>query len=229
MHTVVIACRTLERELARAMEQTGRPYETVYIESGLHERPKKLSETLQSTLGELRADRVLLTLGQCGDALPGVRAGDFEMILPRVDDCLSLLIGSPAEKNRLSVRDGAFFLTMGWLRGENTVGKEYERMEKRYGARRAASILKTMYAHYRTLGLLDTGASSMAELREAAGPLAERLCLELREYPAGLAYLRALLTGPWDDGRFIVKRPGETVTAEDFRLPAGIPARRGQG
>ena len=64
MHTVVIACRTLERELARAMEQTGRPYETVYIESGLHERPKKLSETLQSTLGELRADRVLLTLGQ---------------------------------------------------------------------------------------------------------------------------------------------------------------------
>ncbi|MBR6114198.1 MAG: DUF1638 domain-containing protein [Oscillospiraceae bacterium] len=214
--TVVVACRTLERELTRAMEETGCAFEAVYIESGLHERPKKLAKTLQETLDGIEADRVLLCLGQCGNAMYGIRAGGFQMISPRVDDCLSLLIGDTREKNRLSVRDGAFFMTMGWLRGETTVDKEYARLEKRYGADTALQVMKTMYAHYRTMGLLDSGVDDMDALREATRPMAELLGLEQRAYPAGLAYIRALLTGPWDDGRFIVKAPGEAVTEADY-------------
>lgn len=214
--TVIVACRTLERELTRAMEECRCIFDVVYIESGLHERPKKLTKTLQETLDKIDADRVLLCLGQCGNALYGIRAGRFQMVSPKVDDCLSLLIGDTREKNRLSVRDGAFFMTMGWLQGEMTVDKEYARMVKRYGEDTAEQVLKTMYAHYHTMGLLDSGVDDMEELREATYPMAELLGLQQRLYPASLAFIRTLLTGPWDAGRFIVKAPGEIVTAADY-------------
>ena len=214
--TVVVACRTLQRELSAVMAETGCGFETVYIESGLHERPQKLRRTLQEVLDGIRAERVLLCLGQCGGSTPGIRAGSYEMILPNVDDCLSLLIGDTREKNRLSVRDGAFFMTVGWLRGEKTADKEYERMAKRYGTETAESILHTMYAHYRTVGLLDSGTDERDELLEGTRPMAELLGLQQRFYPATLAYIRELLTGPWDTGRFIVKGPGETVGDADF-------------
>ena len=102
MKTVIVACRTLQAEIELAQKNTGTSYSVEYIESGLHERPKKLSAIVQELLDTLDADRVLLCLGQCGNAMISIKAGAFEMILPKVDDCLSLLLGSTRNKSRIS-------------------------------------------------------------------------------------------------------------------------------
>ena len=231
MDTVIIACRTLEDEIELAKKNTGVDYPVIYIESGLHERPKKLAEAIKDTFEEVDAEqkskaskgkktaplRVLMALGQCGNSMTGIAAGNFELIMPKVDDCLSLLIGSNKEKAELNLRDKAFFLTMGWLRGESTIMSQYKQSVEKYGEDTALSIMEMMYEHYETLGLIDTGAAPIDKLQEETAEIAELLGLKRKVYKGSISYVEELLTGPWPKERFITKHPGEAITEQDFR------------
>ena len=233
MKTKVLACRTLEDEIALAQKNAGTDYPVVYIESGLHERPKKLADAIREVFAEIDAEqaaspkrrksakpqplRVLMALGQCGNSMTGLTAGNFELILPKVDDCLSLLIGSNKEKAALNLRDKAFFLTMGWLRGESTIMSQYKQSVEKYGEDTALSIMEMMYEHYETLGLIDTGAAPIDRLVEETKEIADLLDLKRKVYPGTVKYIEELLTGPWPSERFIIKEPGEAIEEQDFR------------
>ena len=217
MKTVVVACETIKEELLASMEKAGVSYPVEYIESGLHERPKKLAKISQELLDSLDADRVLMSLGQCGNAMIGIKAANFQLILPKVDDCLSLIIGSTAKKTKLSHDDRAFFMTEGWLKGESTIMSQFAQSVEKYGEDTALSILEMMYANYETIGLVDTGIGDMEELYERTEHIADLLGLTRKQYQGTTAYIEELLTGPWDKGRFIVKEPFEEITADDYQ------------
>ena len=228
MNSIILACKTLQDEIELAQKNTGTDFPVTYIESGLHEKPKKLAEAIREVFEELNKEtplpdsgipslRVLMALGQCGNSLTGITAGNFELILPKVDDCLSLLIGSTAEKARIGSCDKAFFMTMGWLRGESTIMSQYHRSVEEYGEDVALSIMEMMYEHYETIGLIDAGAAPIDELYEATGEIAGLLDLKRKVYPGTTKYIEELLTGPWPEDRFIVKQPGESIEEADFR------------
>ena len=216
MKTMIVACRTLQAEIELAKKNTGCTFDVEYIESGLHERPKKLSEIVQELLDTIEADRVLLCLGQCGNSMVGIKACNYEMVLPKVDDCLSLLLGSTREKSRISYTDKAFFLTKGWLLGESTIMSQYEKSVEKYGEETALSIMEMMYEHYRTLGLIDTGTGPLDELYEQTGDIAKLLDLKRKTYSGTVSYIEQLLTGPWPVDRFIIKKPYEDIVTEDY-------------
>ncbi len=110
MTAVIIACKTIEQELNAAMEQTGCDYPVVWLEPGLHDVPKKLHETLEAHLDTVRGyDTVLLAMGFCGNSVVGLHTHDFELVIPRRDDCISLLLGDTQRPF------AAVFLTEGWL------------------------------------------------------------------------------------------------------------------
>ena len=217
MKTVIVACRTLEDEIALAQKNAGTDFPVEYIESGLHERPKKLHEAAQEVLSRIKARRVLFCLGQCGNSLTELDAGSHELIMPKVDDCLSLLIGSTAKKAGIAAKDKAFFLTEGWLRGESTIMSQYEKSVEKYGEEAALAIMEMMYEHYETLGLIDAGAAPMDELWEKTADMAQLLGLTRKSYPGTVSYIEQLLTGPWTPDRFIIKAPHETICEADFR------------
>ena len=220
MNTVVIACQTLEDEIVLAQKNAGTELPVKYMESGLHERPKKLAEALKALIKEAEEQgfgRALLCLGQCGNSLCGISSDTMEIVLPKVDDCLSLLIGSTAEKARIGAKDKAFFLTMGWLRGESTIMSQYERSAEKYDEETAISILEMMYANYRTIGLIDAGSAPIDTLYEKTADVAKLLGLERRVYPGTTKYIENLLTGPWPAERFITKQPGQAISELDFR------------
>ena len=158
-----------------------------------------------------------MPLGQCGNSLIGLECGDFELVMPKVDDCLSLLIGSTAEKARIAAKDRAYFLTEGWLRGESTIMSQYRRSVEKYGEDTALSIMEMMYEHYSTMGLIDAGAAPIDRLYEASSEISELLGLTRKVYPGTVSYIEQLLTGPWDSDRFIVKHAHEIITADDYR------------
>ena len=216
MDTVIIACKTLEDELALAAEKTGIKLSVIWLESGLHNTPKILKAKLQEALDNVSAGRVLLLMGFCGNSILEIKAGDYELIIPRVDDCISLLLGSVENRAKISKEFAAYFLTEGWLRGERNIWAEYLYSVDKYGEETAKSITETMLGHYRTLGLLDSGATSAAILAEKSKIIAETLGLEQRVIPASTGYIEELLRGPWPEGRFIVKAPGEYITAGDL-------------
>ena len=77
--------------------------------------------------------------------------------------------------------------------------------------------MESMYAHYKTVGLIDTGTSPIDELWDSTEEIADLLGFERRVYKGTIGYIEQLLTGPWDDGKFIVKKPHETITEKDYQ------------
>ena len=166
MNTAIIACKTIEDELRFAMERTGVDYPVVWLEQGLHNVPDQLKTALQTALDGVGARRVLLAMGFCGNAIRGVAVPAEELIIPRVDDCISLLLGSVQRRLAVSREHSAYFFTEGWLRGERNIWVEHLHMLELYGEELTEELEKDMFGHYKTLGLLDCGIKPVQPLIE---------------------------------------------------------------
>ncbi len=218
METVIVGCKTLENELLRAVEETGCSYEILWIESGLHNYPKKLNQVLQETLDGCGARQGLAAMGFCGNSIENISTGDYTLIFPRVDDCISLLLGSCKRRMEISREHGTYFLTEGWLKGERNIWKEYEYTMDKYGEETGKEIFSMMLGNYRSLALLDTGCYSMEKAGAEAENIAKTLELEYKVLPATLDYMKKLLAGPWTEEEFLVIPPHSMVQGRDLVL-----------
>jgi hypothetical protein len=207
MRQIVLACETLKDELDHAMRLENRPEEVRWIASGLHNYPDKLRSELQAafdSFGEGGYERAIVTFGLCGNAAVGLRTSDFEAVIPKVDDCISLLFGSVAERIGKTKGIGTYFLTRGWLRGERTIWAEYEYTVNKYGKKTADSVMSAMMRNYKRLGVLDTGSYDVRSILPETERIADTLGLSHEIMPVSIGYLRQLLAGPWDEERFLV-------------------------
>lgn len=222
MKTMIICCKTIEHELLLAAAGTGVSYPVIWIESGLHNVPSKLNARLQQELDRLPTDidRVLLGFGYCGNALIGLKTGAYETVLPRVDDCITLMLGSYRRRLQITKEEGTYFLTEGWLRGERNIWEEYLHTRKRYGEKRAQQIFAAMLAHYSRLGVVDTGACELQQLLPTTERIAAQLGLRHQVLPGSLSLLEALLTGPWEEPAFLTVPPFSTIAAHQLWLDA---------
>lgn len=208
----IIGCRTLENELRAALAVCPAAYDLAWIEAQLHNVPARYRAAVQEIVdGSDGYDAVLLATGFCGNAVEGLQARGTRLVLPRVDDCVSLLLGGVREKRR---HLDAYFLTDGWLKGKDNLWVEYQRAVARYGEEEAEEVFRTMLAHYRRMTLLDTGCYDVETCRQAARKIADAFSLELTVTPAGIGYLQRLLAGPWDEDHFLTVAPGERITLD---------------
>lgn len=214
--TVVVACRVLEHEIDFLQNQHGLGLETRWLESSLHDRPQSLKEQLEQTLAEVVADRVILTYGQCGGGTLGLKVNFEELILPRVDDCITLLLGSSQRRQEMNRELAAYYVTEGWLTGRKTPMGDFQRILNRYGEKRGRQVIEVMYRNYRSLCLLDTGVSDIERLKGLCIPVTEITGTQLCTACGVLTWLEQLLTGPWPQERFLVKHRGQTITEGDF-------------
>jgi hypothetical protein len=226
MRTLILACRTIADELDLAQREAGCDLPVSWVESGLHNWPDRLRERLQQALDEVTdADRVLLAFGYCGNSVVGLTAGEYELIVPRADDCISLLLGSCARREEVAAEKATYFLTPGYLDHESNIWSDYQRLAAQRGKESADSIYAILLKHYRRLGIIDTGSFDVDRFVERTLPVAATFGLEHQVIPGTTQYLRQLLTGPWDE-RFITIGPRETLTfghvygSGDARRPA---------
>lgn len=218
--TIILGCRTLENELGKALTECSCDFPVRWIESGLHNVPQRLRQVLQENLDRCQGSRrVLMAMGYCGNAIAGLKTGDFQLVLPRVDDCISLLLGSCKERLKLTKDNGTYFLTEGWLKGEQNIWKEYQHTIQKYGEARGRRIFDVMLGHYRSLALLDTGCYSLEDAGEESRKIADTLGLQHQILPATLAYLKKLLNGPWPDEEFLTVPPNTEISNADLTLP----------
>lgn len=215
MGTVILACNTIANELNLAVKETGSVHPIFWIESGLHNYPKALKDQLQNQLDKFQnVDCVLLAFGFCGNAVLGLDTGNFQLVIPRADDCISLLIGSD-EKRRTIGTCGTYFLTKGWVDNEKNIWEEYKQTVKKYGRERTDRIFKTMFNHYHHLGIIDTGAYDLNSFLPTSEAMAKDLNLEHIIIPGTTEYFNKLLTGPYDND-FVVIGPQSKVTYQDL-------------
>lgn len=212
MTPIIIACKTIERELLASMEETECKYPVLWLESGLHNWPDKLRNRIQELLDQCQSyDTVLLAMSFCGNSVVGLNTHDFQLVIPRSDDCITLLLGSLTRRQEAKA---TYFMTEGWLKGELNLWKEYQNCLAKYGEKRGKRIFSALLAHYKNLALLDTGCFDREVLEKQVQEIAAVLGLEYICLDGTLEHLKQLLTGPWTDDRFVQVAPHSIVTAD---------------
>ena len=214
MNACIIACRTLEKELLAAMEKTGCAYPIYWLEAGQHNRKDARRAEIQRALEAVTdRDTVLLAMTFCGGCITGLKARDFRVVVPRCDDCITLLLGSQTVRKD---HPATYFLTEGWLAGKDNIGAEYRRTLEKYGQTRTNRIFSAMLANYRKMAFVDTGCGDASDSVKA---IAAGLDLTYTRIPGSLSWLEELLTGRWGEERFLVLNAGGTLTEESCLPP----------
>ncbi len=214
MNYTIIACQMLCDELNMAMYETGCQYPVIWIESDYHIDPDKLRLKLQEEIDKLNnVDNILFAYGCCGNGLIGLRALTAKLIIPKTDDCISMVLSQPGK--RYERHKETYFLTRSWMESSKSILNEYLHALKKYGEKRAKRLFELMLKHYNYLMLIDTGAYDLASCSPEAEKLANNTNLKLIVEKGDIWFLKKLLTGPYDDDFCIVEKD-TAVNISDF-------------
>ena len=121
-----------------------------YHEQGLHDHPDELRRRLCAAIGELEeegATRIILGYGLCGRGMTGVTARRATLVLPRVHDCIPVLLGCPQSELGHISRDGStYWMSAGWLRYSQlefirTRRERYDDYLQRFGSENAEFLM----------------------------------------------------------------------------------------
>jgi Protein of unknown function (DUF1638) len=87
----IIACNVLRDEVLRVAGDL----EVEFIDGLLNDHPERLRATLNERIAATPGERtILLGCGRCSNGSVGLQAGPHRLVLPAVDDCIALLLGS---------------------------------------------------------------------------------------------------------------------------------------
>jgi len=211
----VLACATVMEEMLPLLPP-GVSYQV--LDFGLHINPTNLKRALQDAIDAAAgsANTIILGYGLCSMAVIGLKANGCTLVVPRVDDCIAIFLGSGrAYKQQSRAEPGTYYLTKGWIEVGDTPISDYDRLAAKYGPEKAEWVIREMIRHYTRLALIDTGREGLERYRDYARNLAERWSLRFEEIAGSNALVRQMLFGPWDDD-FVVVPPGETIRYEHF-------------
>ena len=211
----IIVCETIIKEMLPLLPPD-MEYQTV--ESGLHLRPEKLRAALQTFIDESDAGAIILGYGLCSMAVVGLKSGHSKLVVPRLDDCIALFLGSQKRyREQLSKEPGTYYLSKGWIDAGVNLIEEFKVMEERYGKKRADMVKKRMLQHYTRLAFIDMGYQDQEYYREFSRRAADELELFYEEIEGTQRLLKKMIHGPWDHD-FVVARPGHTISLDDFGM-----------
>lgn len=211
----VIACATVIEEILPFLPKEV-PYEV--LDFGLHLRPADLKIALQAKIDEAsqHADVLLLGYGLCSMAIIGLKATTATLVIPRVDDCIAIFLGScEAYKAQTKNEPGTYYLTKGWIEVGDNLFEEHKRMIEKFGEKKAQRITQLMLRNYKRLGFINTGQYEIEHYRTYTQDKAREFGLRFEEIQGSFALVQKMIYGPWDD-EFLVISPGQTIRYQDF-------------
>jgi hypothetical protein len=192
MRLGIIACSILKPELDPMLESMPEVVEVVYMDAALHVTPQKMLERLIEEIGAMapKIDAVFLGYGYC-QSLRGIdEKFDFPVILPQVDDCISLLLTPKRYAEEVCREVGTWFMTPGWAEvGAQMVIKELK-LERaaRYG-RDPMEMARRLFTHYRRGMFIDTGVENLETYMERARAFCEDFNLTMETTTADTSLL----------------------------------------
>ncbi|MEN6298975.1 MAG: DUF1638 domain-containing protein [Anaerolineaceae bacterium] len=212
---LILACATVIEEILPLL-----PSSMAYrvLDFGLHVNPEQLRTTLQEAIdaNDNQFDIIILGYGLCSQAIIGIKSHHCKIVIPRVDDCIAIFLGSGAAyQQQCNKEPGTYYLTKGWIKVGDSPFAEYEQMVVNQGKDRADRIMRLMLKNYTRLALINTGQYKMDYYREYARKTAERFGLRYEEIEGSPTLVKKMIEGNWDDD-FIVLPAGEPVQFRHF-------------
>jgi hypothetical protein len=228
---VVVSCQVLQDLLANLLPD-GLAQQVTFMDYGLHQVPGQMAGALQEVLDGLeQPSLVVLGYGLCGTGLKGLKAGPHTLLVPRVDDCISLLLGSyRAYMREFQAVPGTYYLSKGWLESGSHPLKEYQEYVPRYGEKEAMWLMDQQYQHYERLVLVAHDRADLETYRPQALEIArfcERWGMRYEEMLGSDRYVRRLVElaeqlrsngadASVVDKDFLIIPPGGEIRQESF-------------
>ncbi len=211
----IIACATIIEEALPLI-----PKDMAYhaMDAHLHNHPDKLRKELQAVINEDTSafDTIIIGYGRCSKAVIGISAPRSRLVIPRIDDCIAMFLGSQSRYRKLLTDNiGTYYLSPGWIRAGATLIEELDRVEKKYGKANAEMVKYEMLKNYTRLAFIDMGYQDQEHYYEFARKTAEKLNLKYEPIKGTTTLIARLLKGPWNSD-FIVSPPGRKITHKDF-------------
>jgi hypothetical protein len=237
---VVLACNVFEDMLKELLplEMAGR---VEIYDMALHVTPKKMQQTLQEAIDKIEPPSlIVLAYGLCGNGLNGIRAGKHVLLIPRVDDCVAIMLGSRQDYlQQFRKEPGTYYLGRGWLEADVTrlhaagttdarYGADplttYQSYVEQYGPETADWLMDQLYQHYKRLAFVTHTQAELEKYRPRVQKIArfcERWGMRYEELVGSDRYVRRLIevAAALDqaDGEFLVIPPGGVIQQEQFQ------------
>ena len=197
------------------------------IESGddLHSADYRERQGMQRK----KLDAILFGYGLCSNAVVGLHSSTVPLVIPRGHDCTTLLMGSK-ERYRayFDAVKGTSFISRGWADHgfESEEERDLEALRARYmeeyddedAVEFLMDMAKNSTVHYSCLTCIFWPEFPRQELEAMGKRRAEENGWEFLPYEGSSCLLRDLLEGRWDEEKFLVVPPGQTVAPSYDRL-----------
>lgn len=217
MNPIILACSSMEGHLKAAQTKMKTNHSVVFIDRKYHENPKRMRREIIETMQSLppEVDTILAAMGFCGGSWSEVPL-EKRIVIPRVDDCITLLLHTDNVWFPNLKKAGHFYL----LEEENELfslkGMRQSLCEK-YGEKKSMEIFHAWFETYTDVDIIDTGQydcyseSYTVKARENA----EVIQCPLHYVKGSNIILEKLVSGCWDQ-QFLVAEPGRLLSEMDF-------------
>lgn len=221
---VIIACKVMQSMLEQLIPDQ-LLQRAAFMDYGLHRVPAKMTQELQDAIDGLNdPSLVVLGYGLCGNGLDGIVVGKHTLLIPKVDDCIAILLGSrQAYIREFTAVPGTYYLSKGWLESGSHPLKEYEKYAQKFGAEEAAWIMDQQYRNYERLAMIAHSQSDLEKYRPQALEVArycEKWGMRYEEILGSDRYVRRLVEiidqPDKSDKEFIIVPPGGQIRQELF-------------
>lgn len=229
----IIACDVLRDEVVALVKGTSRVATTLFLRQGLHNDPPLLRTELQQAVNQIeeqypQVQQVALVYGLCSRGIEGVSTARCSLIIPRAHDCITLLLGDrKAYDEQIRTHPGTYWYSPGWNRCHIPPGPERynhaaEEYRKRFSEDDVQYLLETEQAwmqQYTRAAYVELPVAPSEDEAKKTRDCADWLKWEYTRFSGDVSLLRDLITGHWDDERYLVLGPGQSaVLSADDRI-----------
>ena len=217
-NAVILACSSLTEYVEESQRLAGTNLPVIYLNRLYHRDPAEMQQHILQALAERLPDgteTVLVAMGFCGGSWEGVSA-PVRLVLPRIDDCVSLLLQTGDEPVSDLKEPGHLYVRARDPKTES-FKRIFMRMTEGVDEETKARYHEDWKQLYSELDIMDTGINGCRapEYEAAVREDADWLDAALAYVPAGTHLLEKMLRGDWD-AQFLVLEPAQAVKKQDM-------------
>lgn len=220
----IVACHVLWREFCYYASLSPHSFTFCFLPQGLHSTPDVLRVELQKAIDAAPegSDAILVGYGLCSRGSEGVVARKIPLVVARAHDCITHLLGSKERyRTYFDSHPGTYWYSPGWIDSSTQPGKErYEATRRQYveqyGEDNADYLMEmeqNWFKEYTNAAYVDLGFGNNDVYREYTKECADWLGWVYDELKGDPALVRDMLDGRWDQERFVIVAPGQTLAA----------------
>ncbi|MCE5330178.1 DUF1638 domain-containing protein, partial [bacterium] len=121
MKNIAIVCDVMKSDFMEIAEKKSLDnMDFIFMEQQLHNTPDLMRKKLQEELDKIDSGggygKIILGYGLCSNGVKDLVSKNHEIVIPKVDDCISLFLGSKERYIEEFRKDPAtYYLCKGWI------------------------------------------------------------------------------------------------------------------